>query len=506
MYLYDFDESAMEREEMPLKTPARWTDDGAQDEAEDVSTGEMEVEKTAVGITMGHCPVDIDLEWKASREAHFPLRLLDAGVCFSCQAGEATVVDDKQRIMREIGDNAETLNNLCRGVVAAPAVERALRVGGVTRDGVNRREAYLQAAAKGCWKVVNIDLRNGQADDIHTWGAVLDAAREHAVTVRLGSQLPSFPDALAALERIEHLDLTKSGCLERLPDEIGNLNTLKELLMSCSRLQQFPHSLFRLASIESLQLEGIHTDTVLSEELGNLSTLTDLSISSHIDGLDGNMHRDWSNTYWSDKPRLSLPESLGNLSRLTALSFSGEAIRVIPESIANLSMLQTLSLSFARTLVRLPSNIGNLRALKRLDMHCCYGITALPESFSGLSALEYLSLRGCGRTGRIANEESLGELVALQTLRLDENSKLPKCASQRLKENGCRLVMGDSDDYQGDNSDDDTPEPSPCPPPSLLHSNLEAMDFITNQADSELWTTDQRFDALEAMGFGHDQV
>ena len=90
-------------------------------------------------------------------------------------------------------------------------------------------------------------------------------------------------------------------------------------------------------------------------------------------------------------------------------------------------------------------------------MHCCYGITALPESFSDLSALEDLNLYGCLNISHL--DDSLGDLIALQKLVLPKTTKLPECARQRLKENGCRLAYNPEHYGPQTDDDDDTLEP-----------------------------------------------
>ena len=64
---------------------------------------ECEEERFAVGITQGLAAVDRYHFEKALREEPFPLKLTDNGIAFRCEEGEASVEDDRIKILDEIG-------------------------------------------------------------------------------------------------------------------------------------------------------------------------------------------------------------------------------------------------------------------------------------------------------------------------------------------------------------------------------------------------------------------
>ena len=82
----------------------------------------------AVGITHGFAAVDYgDAQYKTMRESHFPIHLIERGITFRCQNGNASVESDKHKITAEIGADATLLNDTVHGVVAVAALERVLK-------------------------------------------------------------------------------------------------------------------------------------------------------------------------------------------------------------------------------------------------------------------------------------------------------------------------------------------------------------------------------------------
>ena len=85
--------------------------------------------RSAVGITDGLAAVDKAANDKQEREKHYPLELLRVGMAFRCLEGDASVKEDKDRIVTEIGDGHLCLDNTVHGVVAASSLRRALEEG-----------------------------------------------------------------------------------------------------------------------------------------------------------------------------------------------------------------------------------------------------------------------------------------------------------------------------------------------------------------------------------------
>ena len=119
-----------------------------------------------------------------------------------------------------------------------------------------------------------------------------------------------------------------------LPDSIGNLTNLTELILNSNQIKRIP------------------------ESIGNLSGLTSLNL---------------------DTNQLEyIPESIVNLVGLTELILSGNQLYGLPDNIGNLTNLK---------------GMGNLINLEKI--HLSYNhLTSLPKSLSNLSELQFLNIQG----------------------------------------------------------------------------------------------------------------
>ena len=192
----------------------------------------------AVGITHELAAVDKNNLDKANRERLFPLKLTDFGVSFKCVDGEASVKEDRDRILGEIGDDVVLLDELVHAVVAQAALERVLKEGG------DRQASYLQAIRRG--KQLRLDLTGSQSDTQDVVSMVVD---ELAITgacqrLILCTALSSLPDSIDQHNALQKLNLAGCSRLRALPDSIGQLNALQELdLTGCSGLRALPDSI-----------------------------------------------------------------------------------------------------------------------------------------------------------------------------------------------------------------------------------------------------------------------
>ena len=126
-------------------------------------------QRFAVGITQGLVHVDQgDLVNKSLREKFFPLVLIDRGVTFQCQDGEASVAADKVKILAEIGNKGTTLNQTIHGVMAAGALER------VPNENSERRHLYLEAVRNSPPRRLRVAL-HGEGDTQENVTALIEA-------------------------------------------------------------------------------------------------------------------------------------------------------------------------------------------------------------------------------------------------------------------------------------------------------------------------------------------
>ena len=89
-----------------------------------------EESRHAVGITEGLAAEDTNVAQKWLREKAFPIELFDKGVSFKCADGQTSMPADKVRIIGDIGDKSDELENLVHAHLAAAGLRSALEVGG----------------------------------------------------------------------------------------------------------------------------------------------------------------------------------------------------------------------------------------------------------------------------------------------------------------------------------------------------------------------------------------
>ena len=309
-----------------------------------------------VGITLGLAAVDQDHSKKAEREAEFPLALTDIGASFVCSAGQASVEEDRLRILETIGDDNTRLDEQVHSVVATAALSRAL-----SEQNEQRRKTYLEAIRKCPPPELQLNLTGGKAGAQETVNAVIEA--------------------LASRNECKMLELTTKHATS-IPASIGNLTVLRTLNLGGDKYRK----------------EGCSSLTSLPEAIGGLTALQTLNLR-HCQSL------------------ASLPEAIGGLTALQTLNLSNcQSLTSLPEAIGGLTALQTLNLEYCYELASLPEAIGGLTVLQTLNLQYCLWLTSLPEAIGGLTALQTLNLANCNRLTSLP--EAIGGLTALQTLNL----------------------------------------------------------------------------------------
>ena len=157
-----------------------------------------------------------------------------------------------------------------------------------------------------------------------------------------GISMEEWDGVVVKRERVTGLHLFEQGLTGVIPPEIGDLDSLEELLLTGNRLSgEIPRELAMLGNLESLWLEENRLTGAIPPELSRLN-LKGLFLSHNQ--LTGSIPAELSHitnlAYLElDDNRLSgeIPQELGNLTRLTVLYLSGNDLSgCIPDALRNI--------------------------------------------------------------------------------------------------------------------------------------------------------------------------
>lgn len=168
-----------------------------------------------------------------------------------------------------------------------------------------------------------------------------------------------------------------------IPEEIGNLKNLKILYLSRLPLKEIPTAIANLGKLERLHIEGTAGEYNMAgtlykfeginnipKEIGNLKSLKYLVLSKNnlveIPKEIGFLNNLAILVLDHNKLK-TLPIGIYNLQNLENLSLADNTLEYLPEEIGNLQNLKRLYLGNNK-LKSLPKNIENLKNLKRLDV------------------------------------------------------------------------------------------------------------------------------------------
>jgi hypothetical protein len=160
-----------------------------------------------------------------------------------------------------------------------------------------------------------------------------------------------MPKEISALKNIESYNINCSlEIFREIPDEIGELKKLRELLLfqTCVR--------------------------TISPRIGELKELRKLHLACEIK---------------------NLPDEFCNLENLEELFIYSRELESLPKEFGRLKNLKVLKLFRCPKLTALPESMGSLYQLRELNLNDI-PIQNIPESFSNLIGLEKITLEDCG--------------------------------------------------------------------------------------------------------------
>lgn len=195
----------------------------------------------------------------------------------------------------------------------------------------------------------------------------------------------SLAEAFKAPDRVKRLVLQSEDPETRhLPGRLGTLVNLEALEMAClENLEDLPEEIGALRKLEQLIIDngnGCSMNVTLPSSIGRLENLRVLRLYGALDGrlLDG------EETARSPKIK-PLPETLGNLSKLEELDLGRNGLTTVPPQVGSLRGLKKLGLDYNDIRV-LPSFVGDLTKLEELTLNSNGGVR-LPDSLARLKGL-----------------------------------------------------------------------------------------------------------------------
>ncbi|KAM7465505.1 hypothetical protein LguiB_013067 [Lonicera macranthoides] len=210
--------------------------------------------------------------------------------------------------------------------------------------------------------------------------------------------LASLPSSFCKLKHLKKLCLSNCSKFDKLPEDLGYLESLEELYLNKTAIKDVPSSVGHLSRLVWLSLTDCKNLLSLPSAICKLKRLESLYL------------------YGCSKLE-TLPEELGSLGCLKRLRLDGTTITHLPLSIGGLHNLLTLSLRKSRQLH--PSPFQFLFPMKRKRQEDSTRSLVL-LSVSGLHSLVELDVSGCNMfDGAIPSD--LEPMCSLKMLYLNRN-------------------------------------------------------------------------------------
>ncbi|MCG3858074.1 hypothetical protein [Psychrobacter sp. Ps2] len=269
----------------------------------------------------------------------------------------------------------------------------------------------------------------------------------------------ALPKALGSLTQLKSLSLRNTeslpnGVEDRLPESIGDLINLKELILDYENYAFNFESLNKLKNLKHLEisfydahrlpdvLEELDCDISLRlrneqgrmpTNLSSIGNVVDLVITDDkLTTLPKSFSKliSLKEAYLYCKNLTQLPMSLGSLANLRDLNITSDNLNELPERIGKLTHLNYLQLN-CQNLNTLPESIVNMNKLEELVIYSDQ-LKEIARAIGNLASLTKLTLR-CKNLESIT--ESIGELAKLTQLIItsDKLDHLPKSVDNLTK-------------------------------------------------------------------------
>ncbi|KAL3746379.1 hypothetical protein ACJRO7_015352 [Eucalyptus globulus] len=230
------------------------------------------------------------------------------------------------------------------------------------------------------------------------------------------TQLSQIGTFIRGLENLSSFNLRNCRRVKKLPPELAQMKSLKELLIDGTGIETIHIQKDSLQKLEKLSACGCEKLKDISP-IGHLTKLESLALDGAINWHPGN-----------PEP-FEFPQNLRRLSLRNC-----ERLLEVPPSMGNLRLLEVMDLSYTG-IIELPGSVKDLRYLKTLKMEHTH-LQKFPEDIAKLEKLEEIDFSGCRSLGGQVTCDISG-LSSLRILRLSSSNVagLPQgiCGHSRLQ-------------------------------------------------------------------------
>lgn len=195
-----------------------------------------------------------------------------------------------------------------------------------------------------------------------------------------------FEQAFREPEKVTRLVIQKEDPqMKHLPARLGTLTNLRTLEISClENLEDLPDGIGKLRKLEELIIDngnGCRMNVTLPRAIGQLKNLKVLRLYGALDPREDVFGEP------TRRPKIKrLPETIAQLQNLEELDLGRNGLKSVPAQIASLRKLKKLGLDY-NDLREVPSVIGNLKNLEELALRSNGGVR-LPPSLANLKRLK----------------------------------------------------------------------------------------------------------------------
>ena len=241
----------------------------------------------------------------------------------------------------------------------------------------------------------------------------------------------NFEQALRSPEKVRRLALQSGDPeMKHLPPGLGSLVNLKALELAClEKLEDLPEEIGRLRRLEELVIDngnGCSMNVSLPGSIGQLQSLRVLRLYGALDGRDLGAEEPAR-----PAPAKPLPDALAKLQGLEELDLGRNGIRAVPPQVASLRGLKKLSLDY-NDIREIPPFVGELPNLQELSVNANGGVR-LPQTLAKIKGLKvYMG-----------------------------NNRLTLAAQRSLRTRFPDAVFSFENDYDDDAANQEAPKPKP---------------------------------------------